>query len=61
MNHVKEEKSLGALFSDLSQEMQRLIRDELTLFKSEMSYKVKRGGKTSPSSQSARLFSMQVC
>lgn len=45
MNHVKEEKSLGSLFSDLSQEMQRLIHDELTLFKSEMSHKVKRGVK----------------
>jgi ABC-type multidrug transport system fused ATPase/permease subunit len=41
--HVKEEKSLGALFSDLSREMQRLMRDEMALFKSEMSQKVTRG------------------
>lgn len=45
MNHIKEERSLGALFSDLSQEMQRLIRDEITLFKSEMSHKINRGMK----------------
>jgi hypothetical protein len=43
--HVKEEKSLGSLFSDLNREIQRLIRDELTLFKSEMSLKIARGAK----------------
>lgn len=47
MNHVhlKEEKSLGQLFSDLNRELQRLIRDEITLFKSEMSHKITRGAK----------------
>lgn len=47
MNHVKEkeERSLGALFSDLSQEMQRLIRDEIALFKGEMSQKISTGFK----------------
>jgi hypothetical protein len=43
MNHVKEERSLGALFSDLSQEMQRLVRDEIALLKSEMSHKISIG------------------
>jgi hypothetical protein len=41
--HVKDEKSLGSLFSDLTQEMQRLFRDELALFKNEMSRKISRG------------------
>ncbi len=47
MNHVheKEERSLGALFSDLTREMQRLVRDEIALFKVEMSDKVSRGVK----------------
>ncbi|OGW37932.1 MAG: hypothetical protein A2010_13180 [Nitrospirae bacterium GWD2_57_9] len=45
MNHVKDEKSLGSLFSDLTSEMQRLVRDEITLLKSEMSHKITRGAK----------------
>ncbi len=45
MNHVKEERSLGTLFSDLTREMQRLVRDEIALFKLEMSEKVTRGVK----------------
>lgn len=43
MNHVKEERSLGSLFSELNRELQRLIQDEFTLLKSEMSNKVSRG------------------
>lgn len=43
MNHVKDEKSLGSLFSDLSREIQRLVRDEITLLKSEMTHKINRG------------------
>lgn len=46
MNHVKEERPLSALFSDLSQEMQRLVRDEIALFKSEMSQKMSRAVKS---------------
>lgn len=47
MNHIKEkeEKSLTALFAELSQEMRRLFRDEIALFKSEMSHKISRGMK----------------
>ncbi len=45
MNHVKEERPLGALVSDLTREMQRLVRDEITLLKSEMSHKISRGVK----------------
>lgn len=43
--HVKDERPLGELFSDLSQETQRLVRDELALFKIEMSQKLSRVGK----------------
>jgi hypothetical protein len=43
MNHVKEEKSIGTLFTDLNQEMQRLVRGEFSLLKSEMSHKISRG------------------
>lgn len=45
MNHVhlKEDRSLPELFSDLSGEMQRLIRDELALVKSEVSHKISKG------------------
>lgn len=45
MNHVKEERSLGSLVSDLTIEMQRLVHDEIVLFKSEMSHKMRRGMK----------------
>lgn len=45
MAHVKDERPLGELFSDLSQEMQRLVKDELALFKVEMSGKLSRVGK----------------
>lgn len=45
MAHVKDERPLGELFSDLSQEIQRLVRDEMTLFKQEMSHKLSRVGK----------------
>ncbi len=43
MNHVKDERSLSSLFSDLSAEVQRLVRDEMALLKSEMSHKLNRG------------------
>lgn len=45
MNHVKEERTLGALVSDLTREMQRLVRDEFALLQSEMSHKISRGVK----------------
>ncbi len=45
MAHVKDERPLGELFADLSQEIQRLVRDELALFKLEMSHKLSRVGK----------------
>ncbi len=43
MNHVKEERSLGSLVSDLTEEMRRLVRDEFLLLKTEMSHKIGRG------------------
>ncbi|MFZ5998315.1 MAG: phage holin family protein [Nitrospirota bacterium] len=39
MHHVKEEYSLGELLSELSQEVQRLLRQEMELAKIEMSLK----------------------
>ncbi len=45
MNHVKEERPIGALFTDLTREIQRLVRDEIALFKLEMTDKVTRGVK----------------
>lgn len=50
MSYVrKEEKSFGELFSDLSYEMQSLIRAEFQLAKNEMTGKVARGVKDSRS------------
>lgn len=50
MSYVrKEEKSFGDLFSDLSYEMQSLIRAEFQLAKNEMTGKVARGVKDSRS------------
>ncbi|MEW5744834.1 MAG: phage holin family protein [Nitrospirota bacterium] len=40
MNHTREEQSLGELLSDLSQETQRLFRQEVELAKTEMSLKM---------------------
>jgi hypothetical protein len=45
MNHVKDERSLGSLFLDLTGEMQSLVRDEFRLLQSEMSHKISRGVK----------------
>lgn len=47
MNHapLKDNRSLGELFSDLSQEMQRLFQDEAALLRSEMSQKISRAAK----------------
>jgi hypothetical protein len=45
MAHVKDERPLGELFSDLTEEIKRLVRDELALFKLEMTKKVSQVGK----------------
>jgi hypothetical protein len=45
MAHIKDERPLGDLFSDLTEEIQRLVKDELALFKLEMSQKVSQVGK----------------
>lgn len=42
MNHTKEEQSLGEILSDLSQETQRLFRQEVELAKTEVSLKMSR-------------------
>ncbi|MCC6347818.1 MAG: phage holin family protein [Nitrospirales bacterium] len=42
MSYVKEERSLGELFSELTQEVQRLFRQEVDLAKLELSQKVSR-------------------
>lgn len=42
MNHTREEQSLGEILSDLSQESQRLFRQEIELAKTEMSLKMSR-------------------
>jgi hypothetical protein len=45
MAHLKDERPLGDLFSDLTEEMQRLVRDELAFFKLEMTRKLSQVGK----------------
>lgn len=42
MSYVKEERSLGELFSELTQEVQRLFRQEVDLAKMELSQKLSR-------------------
>ncbi|MBZ0154693.1 MAG: phage holin family protein [Alphaproteobacteria bacterium] len=42
MSYVKEERSLGELFSELTQEVQRLFRQEVDLAKLELSQKISR-------------------
>lgn len=48
MNHVheKNEKSLGELLSDLSNDIQKMIREGISLFKSEMSDEISRTKKS---------------
>jgi len=41
----KTERSLGELLADLTQELTTLVRQELNLFKTEMSQKAKRAGR----------------
>jgi len=45
MHYAKQEKSPGELLSDLSYEVQDLIRKELKLAKSEMAWKMSRAVK----------------
>lgn len=43
MSYAKKERTLGELFSDLSSEMQTLLRQELLLARNEMTGKMARG------------------
>jgi xanthine/uracil permease len=49
MHHIKEERSLGDLFADLSRETRILLRQEMELAKTELSQKASKAGKASAS------------
>jgi len=49
MHYIKEERSLGDLFADLSRETQILLRQEMELAKTEISRKASQAGKASAS------------
>jgi ABC-type multidrug transport system fused ATPase/permease subunit len=49
MYHIKEERSLGDLFADLSRETRILLRQEMELAKTELSQKASKAGKASAS------------
>jgi hypothetical protein len=49
MHHIKEERSLGDLFADLSRETQILLRQEMELAKTEISRKASQAGKATAS------------
>ena len=49
MHHIKEERSLGDLFADLSRETRTLLRQEMELAKTEISRKASQAGKASAS------------
>jgi xanthine/uracil permease len=45
MQQSRDDRSLGELFSELAQETSTLVRQEVTLAKTEMSHKASRAGK----------------
>jgi ABC-type multidrug transport system fused ATPase/permease subunit len=49
MHYIKEERSLGDLFADLSRETQILLRQEMELAKTEISRKASQAGKATAS------------
>ena len=49
MHHIKEERSLGDLFVDLSRETRTLLRQEMELAKTEISRKASQAGKATAS------------
>jgi len=49
MHHIKEERSLGDLFADLSRETRTLLRQEMELAKTEISRKASQAGKATAS------------
>ena len=49
MHSIKEERSLGDLFADLSRETQILLRQEMELAKTEISRKASQAGKATAS------------
>lgn len=44
VRHMRDDRSLGELFKDLVQELTTLVRQELSLAKTEMSHKAARAG-----------------